>query len=192
MRQALQRYREFVRQDRMANERALPLDKPYILRFLKLLRQEELLLTEALLPWGLQHLLLRWIARRRHRLGLLLGFSIPPNVFGPGVSLPHVGPIVVNERAVIGARCRIHVGVNIGAYAGGSPTLGQNVYLGPGAKLYGPILIADDIRVGTNAVVNRSYHEPGITIAGVPARKVSHRGHSSLGRVSDQRTGGEA
>jgi serine O-acetyltransferase len=46
--------------------------------------------------------------------------------------------------------------------------------------LFGPIRIADGIAIGANSVVNRSFEEPGITIAGAPARKVSDRGSDGL------------
>lgn len=58
--------------------------------------------------------------------------------------------------------------------------IGDNVYIGPGAILYGPIAIADNIAIGANALVNRSFVEPDITIAGVPARQVSSRGTSKI------------
>ena len=57
---------------------------------------------------------------------------------------------------------------------------GDNVYIGPGAMLFGPIRIADDIAIGANAVVNRSFLEPGITIAGAPAMKISDHGSEGL------------
>jgi serine O-acetyltransferase len=46
------------------------------------------------------------------------------------------------------------------------------VELGIGAKVIGGVTLADNIRVGANAVVTKSFLEPGITIAGVPAVKV--------------------
>ena len=60
-----------------------------------------------------------WAKYKFKRLSIKLGFSIPINVFGPGLSIPHYGTIVINPNAKIGANCRIHVGVNIGASGGG-------------------------------------------------------------------------
>jgi serine O-acetyltransferase len=83
-----------------------------------------------------------FIVRMKYRrLSLKLGFSIPINVFGPGLSIPHYGTIVVSKFARIGSNCRIHVGVNIGASAGEAkaPQLGHNIYIGPGAILFGDI-----------------------------------------------------
>lgn len=111
------------------------------------------------------------------KLGLKLGFSIPPNVFGPGLRINHYGLIVVNENAKIGANCDIHQGVNIGQNKNAEdvPTLGNNVWIGPGAKLFGKIHIADNIKIGANAVVNKSFTETGITIAGIPAQEIQSK-----------------
>ena len=103
-------------------------------------------------------------------LGLLCGFSIGLNCFGKGLSISHMGTIVVNHNARIGDNCRLHVCVNIGT---GSPTIGNNVYIGPGAKIFGKIYIAYNISIGANAVVNKTFDEPDVTVAGVPAKIVS-------------------
>ena len=115
-------------------------------------------------------------------LAIKLGFSFPLNVFGPGLAVVHRGTIVVNEHAKIGANCRIHVCVNIGAAGGvdAAPVIGNNVYIGPGAKIFGKIVIADGIAIGANAVVNKSFLEPGITIGGIPAEKISSKGSEGL------------
>ena len=114
-----------------------------------------------------------------YRNSVKLGFSIPLNVFGPGLSIAHRGTIVVNGATQVGKNCRIHVCVNIGTKAGFSeisPVIGNNVYIGPGVKIFGDVKIADDIAIGANAVVNKSFEEPGISIAGVPAKKISDTG----------------
>jgi serine O-acetyltransferase len=132
------------------------------------------------------------LSLRFHRLSTRLGFTIPPNVFGPGLAIAHRGTIAVNACARVGANCRIHVCVNIGSRAGTdteAPTIGDNVYIGPGAMLYGPIRIADDIAIGANSVVNRSFEEPGITIAGAPARKIGDGGSEGLVVRGTERTG---
>lgn len=116
--------------------------------------------------------MLLYYGYRHHVLGIRLGFDIPINVFDGGLKISHFGYIVVNSKAKIGCNCEIHQGVHIG-YSKGVPTIGNNVWLGPGAKLYGDIVIADNCRIGANAVVNKSFTEEGITIAGVPAKKIS-------------------
>jgi serine O-acetyltransferase len=124
-----------------------------------------------------------FLRHKFHLMSILLGFTIPLNVFGPGLSIGHRGTIVVNENAKLGANCRIHVDVNIGTKAGYSnlaPSIGDNVYIGPGAKIFGSINIADGIAIGSNSVVNKSFDEKGITIAGIPAKKISNKGSEGL------------
>ena len=118
-----------------------------------------------------------------HKLSVKLGFSIPLNVFGPGLSIAHYGTIVVNSAAKVGKNCRIQEGVNIGATSGSSkaPQIGDNVFIGTGAKIIGDISIADDVSIGANAVVVKSITESGVTFAGVPAKKISdNNSHSNL------------
>jgi serine O-acetyltransferase len=120
---------------------------------------------------------------RISRLSRLLAFTIPSNVFGPGLSIAHYGTLVVSAGAKIGANCRVHTGVNIGTAAGQSmaaPCIGDNCYIGPGAKLFGPIELGNNIAIGANAVVNKSFPEGNCTIAGVPAKRVSDKTSEGL------------
>jgi serine O-acetyltransferase len=105
---------------------------------------------------------------------LRLGFSIPENTFGPGLAIVHYGTIVVNMNARIGKNCRIHACTNIGASGGKpeAPQIGDNVYIGPGAKIYGNIKIGNNIAISANAVVNKSFEEDGILLAGNPAERI--------------------
>lgn len=112
-----------------------------------------------------------------------LGFSISPNTFGPGLSIAHRGTIVVNGGARIGANCRIHVDVNIGTEAGKSdaaPSIGDNCYIGPGAKIFGPIEIGSGSVIGANAVVNKSFPEGDQTLGGIPAKVISQKNSEGL------------
>jgi len=120
-------------------------------------------------------LLLRF---RFHYLSIKLGFIIPINVCGPGLNIAHIGTVIISSNAKIGDNCRIHAGVSVGVNLGGNeaPTIGNNVYIGPGAKIFGGIEIADSIAIGANAVVNKSFKESGISIAGVPAKKINDQG----------------
>lgn len=117
-----------------------------------------------------------FIKRDFLKLSCKLGFTIPENVFGPGLSIAHYGTIIVNNGTKVGANCRLHACVNIGTAAGYSdraPRIGDNCYIGPGAKIYGDIEIANNVAIGANSVVNRSFTEQGIAIAGCPAKKIS-------------------
>ena len=106
-----------------------------------------------------------------------LGYTIPLNVIGSGLALPHYGTIVINSKSKIGKNCRIHVGVNIGANGGSNaaPQIGDDVYIGPGAKIIGDIIIADGVIIGANAVVCKSIDFPNTVWAGVPAKLLKKR-----------------
>jgi serine O-acetyltransferase len=117
------------------------------------------------------------------RISVKLGFSISPNTFGAGLSIAHRGTVVVNGGAKIGSNCRIHADVNIGTEAGKSaaaPKIGDNCYIGPGAKIFGDIVIGPNTVIGANAVVNKSFPEGNQTIAGIPARVISQKSSDGL------------
>lgn len=125
------------------------------------------------------------LRRRGNKLG---GFCISPNCFGPGLSIAHLGPVVVHPRAVIGKNCRIHECVTIGATNGSTAAakIGDNVFLASGAKVIGDVEIANDVAVGANAVVVKDILKPGITVGGVPAKQISdNNSHSNLSELLD-------
>jgi len=123
---------------------------------------------------GLGKLYIYYLKYKFRNISLKNGFSIPINVFGPGLCIVHYGTIVINRNAKIGSNCRIHACVNIGASGGnkGAPQIGDNVYIAPGAKIYGNITIANNIAIGANAVVNKSFDQENIVIGGVPAQHI--------------------
>ena len=119
-----------------------------------------------------------------------LGFSIPLNVFGKGLSIAHYGSIVVNANAKIGDYCRIHEGVTIGVSGedywgdqkGKAPVIGNSVFLATGAKIIGRVHIADNVAIGANAVVVKDINEANSTWGGVPARKIGDKGSAEYVR----------
>jgi serine O-acetyltransferase len=144
-----------------------------IWRFLRALRFAEYVHnTKHGRLWSLIRL---WSKYRYKSIGKKLGYSIPINVFGPGLCLPHYGNIVVNKEVRVGANCKIHVGVNIGADFYDSikaPKLGDNCYIAPGAKLFGGISLGNGTKVGANAVVNKTFEGDNLVLLGVPAKPV--------------------
>lgn len=118
-----------------------------------------------------------WFRRRKNILGSHIGVEIWENSFGKGLVIHHNGNIVVNRACRIGENCELHGDNCLGNTGCGPnvPTIGNNVRIGVGAKVIGQITLADDIKIGANAVVNKSFHEPGITLVGVPAHKVEKK-----------------
>ena len=72
------------------------------------------------------------IKYRFHKLSVLLGYSMPIGKIGPGLSIAHIGTIVINGDTNIGKNCRIHEGVTIGTTNGSNaaPQIGDNVFIG--------------------------------------------------------------
>ena len=137
-------------------------------KFLKLLREAEYYKNNF---YGINKLIFYFKYYRLKKIGLSLGFSIEPNCFGPGLSIPHYGTIIVNPSARIGKNCRLHCCTNIGASAGSNkaPEIGDNVYIGPGAIIFGNIQIGNNVTIGANATVNKTCLEEYSVIAGTPA-----------------------
>lgn len=112
---------------------------------------------------------------RHRRNSIKYGIGIGPNCCDKGLSIAHIGTIQINGEAKVGKNLRIQEGVNVGAGRGGAPTIGDNVFLGSGCKVIGGIKIMNDCAVGANAVVVKDVLEEGITVAGVPAKKISNK-----------------
>ena len=133
-------------------------------------------LAEYSLTWkGLGKFLSKIIRYKYYKESVRLNYSIPLNVFGPGLAIVHRGPVVVSKYAIIGKNCRIQTMTVIGATNGlkKAPKIGNNVYIGAGAKIIGDIIIADDIAIGAGAVVVKSCTISGVTIGGIPAKQIS-------------------
>ena len=112
--------------------------------------------------------------------GKRLGFSISGNSFGPGLRINHHGLLIVNAKARIGKWCDIHQGVNIGEngyisegsrFVSEVPTIGDFCFIGPGAKIFGGCKVGDNVRIGTNAIVNKDVPNNHTTY-GIPQQNV--------------------
>lgn len=104
------------------------------------------------------------------------GIEVWVNCLGPGVHFPH-GKCVISTQARLGSCCKILSDVTIGGQGRydvpGAATIGNRVFIGTGARIIGNVTIADRVVIGANAVVVKDILEPGITVAGNPAKKVS-------------------
>ena len=97
----------------------------------------------------------------------------------------HIGPILTNAKARVGQNCSIHINTGIAAQGitSKAPTIGDDVVIGFGACIIGGCHIANGIAIGANALVNKSFEEENIAIAGVPARKISNNGSREWGKA---------
>lgn len=119
----------------------------------------------------------KYLKFRFVRLSHRLGFSIGFNTCGPGLCIEHYGNVVINQNAKIGCNCRIIGSVVIGAtFNDKIPTIGDNVFIGFGAAVIGDINIPDGVAIGANAVVSKDISVSDVTVGGVPAKVISHRG----------------
>ncbi len=91
--------------------------------------------------------------------------------FGPGFVLVHANGIVINGAVRGGAGVKLEHQVTIGAERRQSPTLGDDVFIGAGAKVLGAVHVGSRAKVGANAVVVHDVAE-GMTVVGVPAHPV--------------------
>jgi serine O-acetyltransferase len=116
-----------------------------------------------------------WYCRKKNLLGRKLGIEMNEKSCDKGLTIYHTQGIVVNGDAVIGENCKFHGNNCIGnnGLTLECPVVGNNVRLGVGAKVIGNVKIADNITIAAGAVVVCSFKEPGITVAGIPARKIS-------------------
>ena len=103
--------------------------------------------------------------------------------FGPGFVLIHATGVVINGQVIGGENVLIEHQVTIGAERRQSPRIGNNVFIGAGAKIIGQITIGDHSRVGANAVVLDDVPAYA-TVAGIPARVVRRRGGTDLTEVA--------
>jgi len=103
---------------------------------------------------------------------------IPLNAFDSGLRIMHLGSILVNRKTRGGKNISLHINTNM--VAGGTndtaPVLGDGIVVGVGATIVGNVHLANNIAIGANSVVNKSFAEENICIAGVPAKKVSNNG----------------
>jgi len=117
----------------------------------------------------------RWLARTFSTIARwLTGIEIHPGAtVGRRFFIDHGMGVVIGETAEIGDDCTLYHGVTLGgtSWQKGKrhPTLGNDVVVGAGAKVLGPIMIGSGARIGSNAVVIKPVPE-GATVVGVPGR----------------------
>jgi len=120
---------------------------------------------------------LKWLARFfAHIARWLTGIEIHPGAtIGRRFFIDHGMGVVIGETAEIGDDCTLYHGVTLGGTSWNKgkrhPTLMDNVVVGAGAKVLGPITVSSGVRIGSNAVITHDVPENG-TVVGVPGRLV--------------------
>ncbi|HEU4403081.1 MAG TPA: serine O-acetyltransferase [Candidatus Polarisedimenticolia bacterium] len=128
---------------------------------------------------GLWRRHLHWLGRLVSHVGrLLTGIEIHPGArIGPGFFIDHGMGVVIGETAEVGTNVTLYHGVTLGGTSWNKgkrhPTLEDDVVVGAGAKVLGPIRIGARTRVGANAVVVKDV-PPDSVVVGIPGR-VTHR-----------------
>ncbi|MDY4836179.1 MAG: hypothetical protein SO165_00225 [Lachnospiraceae bacterium] len=85
-----------------------------------------------------------------------------------GLTIWHYGSIIVNGTCKTGEFCTLKSDTNISE----NVTLGNNVYIAPGAKILRNVKIADGVIIGANRIVTKDILEPYTTWVGAPAKKL--------------------
>ena len=132
--------------------------------------------SHRLAHWCYRHdlkFLARAISQRSRRR---TGIEIHPGAtIGRRLVIDHGMGIVIGETAEIGDDCLIYHGVTLGGTGKDvgkrHPTIGNNVLIGTGAKVLGPIKVGDNSRIAANSVVLKEIPEDS-TAVGIPARVV--------------------
>ena len=135
----------------------------------------------ALLYYRIAHFFykykLKFLARFVSQLGrFFTGVEIHPGAkLGHGILIDHGSGVVIGETAEVGDNCTIYQGATLGGTGKEKgkrhPTIGSNVMIGSGAKILGPVKVADNCKIASNAVLLRDLEEDS-TAVGVPARVV--------------------
>ena len=107
----------------------------------------------------------------------LTGIEIHPGAtIGKGFFVDHGMGVVVGETAEVGDNVTIYHGVTLGGTGKDKgkrhPTIGNNVVIGAGAKVLGPIFVGDNCRIGANSVVLKNT-PPNSTVVGIPGKIVT-------------------
>lgn len=89
--------------------------------------------------------------------------------FGRNLRIWH-GNIIINGKAQIGNNVQLHGNNCIAEKNNKAPKIGNNVDIGFGSIILGGIVIADNVVIGANSLVNKSFVEEGVVIAGCPAK----------------------
>ena len=130
------------------------------------------MIVYRLMQWA-QHWRLAPLAMLFNKINVFFGRCIIGRGadFGPGFVLIHSYGVVINTAVRGGSGIKLEHAVTIGAEKGKAPVLGNDVFIGAGAKILGGVRIGNGVKIGANAVVVDDLPD-GVTAVGIPARIV--------------------
>lgn len=137
----------------------------YVFKYIKLLRYTEFYFANRH-SRRIYQIPYMYYKHRKNKLGRKIGIDMGELAFEQGLYIAHCGIIVGSAK--VGKNCRLHGQNCIGSNA----QIGDNCELWVGARVFGPAKLANNITVAAGAVVVDSFEEEGITVGGVPARKI--------------------
>ena len=105
--------------------------------------------------------------RKYTLLGLKLGYTIPLGTIGYGVVIPHHGTIVIGSSNQIGNYAVLHTSTCISS---NGKQIGNGLYLSTGVKMTSQLILGDNVSIGANSLVNKSFPDGNVMIAGAPAK----------------------
>ena len=141
-------------------------DQWYIWRYIKTLRFCEYHKNGK----GFFHkVILRWYLYKLRKYSRITGFQIPTNTVDAGITIWHWGTIIINPKVKIGKNCVLNPMIVIGHKVPDEPApiIGDNVFIGAGAKIIGDIHIGNNVTIAPNAVVIKNVPD-NVTVGGVP------------------------
>lgn len=113
--------------------------------------------------------------QKKEKLGLKLGIQMHINNFDMGLKISHPFGIIINKNAKIGKNCTLRgsncIG-NDGVNNENFPILGDNVSLGYGAMVCGKVRLGNNVFIGANSLVNKSFDGDNIVLVGSPAKQI--------------------
>lgn len=117
----------------------------------------------------------------------LWGIELPRSArIGPGLYIGHFGGITISPDLVMGAHCSISPSITIGMAGHGErfgvPVIGDNVYIAPGARVFGRIRVGHNVKIGANAVVYRDVPDNAVVVLDPGFRIISLAGNSAGNR----------
>lgn len=143
-------------------------DQYYIWKYVYYLRHVEYILNRNSRKKNILNICLKaYYLYKLRKISYITGFQIPPFTCGKGLTIYHWGSIIINGDVRIGENCVLYPGVLIG-WKGpderGCAHIGNNVFIGSGTKIIGPVNIGNNVIIGQNCVVVKDIPDNSVIV----------------------------